>query len=367
MRGVYAILPGGVDDLAAPSGGNRYDRRVCAGLAATGWRVTELHVDGDWPAPSKTARARLASTLAAVPDGAPVLIDGLVACGAPDVVEPAARRVPLAVLVHLPLADETGLPADAAARLDALERRTLSAATAVIATSAWTAARLVEHHGLAPDRVHVAAPGVDPAPFADATEAGGRLLCVAALTPRKAQDVLVEALATLSDTEWTCTFAGALDRDAAFTSRVRRLVEAHDLDGRARFAGPLAGAALDAAYAAADLLVLPSHAETYGMVVTEALARGVPVLATAVGGVAEALGPAERAPDSRALGQAGLGVPGKLVPPGDPAALAAALRSWLTDAGLRQRLRAAARVRRDTLPSWDATVHAVAGALERMG
>jgi glycosyltransferase involved in cell wall biosynthesis len=349
---VYAILPGGVDDLAAPSGGNRYDRRVCAGLAAAGWRVTELPVEGGWPSPSPAEKARLAGALAAIPDGAPVLVDGLVACGVPDVVEPAVRRLPLAVLVHLPLADETGLRADAAARLDALERGALRAATAVIATSDWTAARLVEHHGLAPDRVHAAAPGVDPAPLAVPSDSGGRLLCVAAVTPRKAQDVLVEALGTLSDTRWSCTFAGALDRDAAFTARVRRLVEAHGLGERVRFAGPLAGAALDAGYAAADLLVLPSHAETYGMVVTEALARGVPVLATAVGGVAEA------------LGQAADGVPGRLVPPGDVAALAEALRAWLTDADLRERLRAAARARRDTLPTWDATVRAVAGVLD---
>lgn len=354
MTAVYAILPGGVDDIAAPSGGNRYDRRVCAGLAAAGWRVTETPVPGRWPEPSEAERAALAGALAAVPDGVPVLLDGLVACGVPDVVAPAARRLPLAVLVHLPLADETGLPAATAARLDALERRTLRAAAAVIATSAWTARRLGEHHALAPDRVHTAAPGVDPAPLTIADSAGGRLLCVAAVTPRKAQDVLVAALATLSGTPWTCTFAGALDRDPAFTARVRGLVAAHGLGGRVRFAGPLAGAALDAAYGAADLLVLPSHAETYGMVVTEALARGVPVLATAAGGVAEALG---HAPE---------GVPGQLVPPGDGAALAAALRAWLTGADLRERLRAAARGRRGTLPGWDTTVAAVAGVLERM-
>jgi glycosyltransferase involved in cell wall biosynthesis len=123
-------------------------------------------------------------------------------------------------------------------------------------------------------------------------------------------------------------------------------------EGRVHFAGPLTGSALERAYAAADLLVLPSHAETYGMVVTEALARGTPVIASDVGGVSEALG----------HGRNGTR-PGLLVPPGDPAALAAALRAWLGDAGLRQRLRRAARERRETLRGWPATTSVIAGVL----
>jgi glycosyltransferase involved in cell wall biosynthesis len=118
---------------------------------------------------------------------------------------------------------------------------------------------------------------------------------------------------------------------------------------RVRFTGPRTGAALDRAYAAADVLVLVSHAETYGMVITEALARGLPVIATDVGGVSEALGTDPR--------------PGLLVPPGDPAALGAALRSWLEDAGLRERLRRAARKRRVALRGWEETTSAVARAL----
>ena len=120
-----------------------------------------------------------------------------------------------------------------------------------------------------------------------------------------------------------------------------------------RFAGPLVGAELDAAYAAADLVVLPSRGETYGMVVTEALARGLPVLATAVGGLPDALG---RAPDG--------GVPGLLVPPGDAAALAGALRRWLTDADLRARLRRSAAARRTGLAGWATTARIVSNVLE---
>jgi glycosyltransferase involved in cell wall biosynthesis len=173
---------------------------------------------------------------------------------------------------------------------------------------------------------------------------------VASVTHRKGHDVLVEALSTIADPPWSCVCAGAGELD-----RLRRLARERGVAERVRFAGPLASDALAAAYAGADLLVLPSRAETYGMVVTEALARGVPVLATAVGGVSEALG---RAPDGD--------LPGILVPPGDVAALAAALRRWLGEPDLRGRLRAAARARRETLLGWDTTARAVAEALGRI-
>nr|WP_246278699.1 glycosyltransferase family 4 protein [Phytohabitans rumicis] len=305
--------------------------------------VREVFVPGDWPWAGDAERSALAGALLGVPDGSAVFVDGLVACAAPEVVVPAAARLRLAVLVHLPLADETGLTPGEAAELDARERATLRAAAAVVATSATTARRLVEHHGLAPARVHVAAPGADRASLASGTPDGRRLLCVAALTPRKGHDVLVAALAKVAEWPWECLCAGAGDPD-----RLDRLVAAHGLDGRVRFEGAQVGADLDARYAAADLLVLASHAETYGMVVTEALARGVPVLATAVGGVPEALG---HAPSGA--------VPGLLVPPGDVAALAGALRRWLGEPDTRERLRAAARARRETLTGWDVTARAV--------
>ncbi|MDQ7903978.1 glycosyltransferase family 4 protein [Phytohabitans sp. ZYX-F-186] len=346
MTELHVVVPAGVDDPAVPSGGNRYDRRACEGLAALGWHVVEHPVDGGWPRPAAAQVTRLAATLAAVPDGALILLDGLVACAAPEVVVPACARLRLAVLVHLPLVDEAG-----DADLDARERETLRAAAAVVATSEGAARRLAALHGL--DGVRVATPGVDPAPLSPASAAGSRLLCVAAVTPRKAQDVLLSALTSLTELDWTCAFVGALDRDPVYTARVT--ATAGELGDRVNFAGPLVGADLDARYAEADLLVLPSHAETYGMVVTEALARGVPVLAAEVGGVPEALGWAPARVQ-----------PGMLVPPGDPAALADALRRWLTQPEVRVNLRAAAAARRSTLDGWGATARALAGALDAL-
>lgn len=164
LRSLHFVMPGGVDDLARPSGGNAYDRRICLDLPGFGWQVHKHAIDGSWPSPSETARAELARTLSEFPDGTVVLLDGLVACGVPEIILPEAERLCLAVLVHLPLGDETGLEPEVAAELDAKERTTLRAVSAVIATSDWAVRRLVSHHGLAPERVHVAAPGADIAP-----------------------------------------------------------------------------------------------------------------------------------------------------------------------------------------------------------
>nr|WP_208720523.1 glycosyltransferase family 4 protein [Amycolatopsis circi] len=320
------VVPGDIDDRSVPSGGNTYDRRVAEYLP-----VRLRPVDGTWPDPDEGAKKQLDQVLAQVPDGAKVLFDGLIACGVPDVLAPHANRLDLAVLVHLPLADETGLDAQRAADLDARERKTLQLAHQVIVTSPAAARAVEKRHGLA--TVHIAPPGTDPAPQATGTDGVSQLICVAAVTPRKGQDILLNALSEVDGLQ--VDFVGSRTRNPAYANSLSH--------PRARFTGPLDGSALEAAYDRADLLVLPSHAETYGMVVTEALARGIPVLASDVGGIPDALG---RAPDGEQ--------PGLLVPPGDKTALAAALRSWRDDPDLRKRLRDAAVARARTLEGWPA-------------
>lgn len=233
------------------------------------------------------------------------------------------------------------------------ESTVLSAAASVITTSAWARQALLELYSLPRDRVHVAEPGVDPAPLAPGTAAAGALLSVAAVVPGKGHDVLVEALAQLTRHRWRCSCVGSLERDPPFVDRLRRRVADAGMDGRVSFLGPQADAELDHSYTAADVLVLPSRTESYGMVVVEALARGLPVVAADVGGVPEALGHGD--------GER----PGLLVPPGDAAALRDAIRSWLEDAELRDRLRRAARQRRTSLPDWSTTASAVADVLGR--
>jgi glycosyltransferase involved in cell wall biosynthesis len=283
-----------------------------------------------------------------IPDGAVVVLDGLLASTAPEVLVAHAGRLRLVVLVHMPLGHRP--PADEAEETRARERAVLSAAAAIVTTSAWSRRRLLELYPLSPARMHVAEPAVDAAEVATGTAGGGALLCVAAVTYDKGHDVLLDALGMISDLSWHCVCVGSLERDPPFVESLRQ----RGLGDRVDFPGPRTGADLDRSYAAADLMVLASRAETYGMVVGEALARGVPVIAADVGGVTEALG--HGANGTR---------PGMLVAPDDPAALAAALRAWLVDPELRRRWRRAALERRDSLPGWSTTASLVADVLAR--
>jgi glycosyltransferase involved in cell wall biosynthesis len=344
---VHVVVPDGVDDPALPSGGNAYDLQVCRALAEIGWPVHVHPVPGSWPRADAAAYAALADVVQQIPDGAVALLDGLVASTAAEVLVPQANRLRLVALVHMPLGQGT---ADRDARTR--EGAVLSAVASVVTTSAWSRRILLDLYSLPGDRVHIAEPGVDAAPLSPGTTTGSALLCVAAVIPGKGHDVLLDALARITDLAWDCLCVGTVDRDPAFAESLRRRVLDAELADRVRFAGPRIGADLNRSYAAADLLVLASHAETYGMVVTEALARGLPVVATDVGGVAEALG----------RGTGGMR-PGLLVPPDDSDALAAALRTWLDDAELRLALRRAARERRASLSGWSTTTSVLAGVL----
>lgn len=347
MTAVHVVVPDAVDDPARPSGGNTYDSRVCGGLASLGWSVRMHAVPGSWPTPDAAAHAALAGIVREIPDGAVVLLDGLVASTAVEALVPQATRLRLIPLVHMPLGDGAGGD-DARTR----EGAVLSAAASVVTTSGWARQLLTGLYSLPGDRVHVAEPGADAADLAPGTAAGGALLSVAAVTFGKGHDVLLDALATMTDLSWRCLCVGSLDRDPELAEDLRRRARDGRLDGRVSFPGARTGADLDRSYLAADLLVLASRAETYGMVVTEALAHGLPVIATEVGGVPEALG----------HGADGIR-PGLLVPPDDPTALAGALRAWLGDAELRGRLRQAARERRASLSGWSTTASVVAGVL----
>ena len=356
---LYVVIPG---DLEVRTGGYGYDRRIIAGLRDRGWRVDLRPLDGSFPTPTPAARAHAAQVLAGLPDGSTVLVDGLGLGALPAEVEREAPRLTIVALVHHPLAAETGLDPALAAALEISERRALAAVRAVVVTSRATAARLADY-GVGADRIAVVEPGTDPAPLARGSAVTGEpkapgpqpctvaLLCVATLTPRKGYELLLRALAAVPHRNWRLTCAGSLDRDPPTVARVHAQIRDSGFEDRVSLMGDLDAAAVAAQYDRADVFVLPTLYEGYGMAVAEALARGLPVVSTATGAIPELVG-----------GEAGV-----VVAPGDLTALTEALSRVIGDTDLRAQLAEGARRRRQQLPTWAAAAAAMAAALERAG
>ena len=338
------VIPG---DLETRTGGYEYDRRIIAGLRARGWTVDVSPLDATFPQPTRAAREGAVRVFAAIPDGATVLVDGLALGALPDEIAREAARLTFVALVHHPLAAETGLDPDVAGALEGSERRALASARGVVVTSRRTAASMTRY-GVSEDRIAIVEPGTDRAPLARGSQSAMSLLCVATLTPRKGHELLCRALAAVSNKQWRLRCAGSLDRDPATTARVRAQLRADGLEDRVSLVGELDAAALALEYDRADVFVLATLYEGYGMAVAEALARGLPVVSTATGAIEEIVCGA-----------------GRIVPPGNLDALTVALSSVLDDAGARDALAARARQVRDRLPTWDDATTGLARALER--
>lgn len=345
MREVVFAVPG---DLSTPTGGYRYDRRVIEELRALGWSVTHLELAGDFPSPSDESLADTAQKLSALGKDALVVIDGL-ALGAMPRATVEALNSPLIALVHHPLAFETGLTTDRIDYLHRTEREALKRAVATIATSRSTAELLAREFNVARDAITVAEPGTEPAKRAKGDSNPPRLLSVGAITRRKGYDTLAIALSKIRDLSWEARAAGSIDRDPVALRKFESEIEHGKIGGRVKVLGPLDDAALEQEYAAASLFVLPSHFEGYGMAFTEALARGLPVVAGSGGALVETV-PKDA---------------GVFVTPGNAGELALVLRRLLTTPSEIAKRADAAWAHAQKLPRWRDTAHVVADALER--
>ena len=343
VRRVVLAVPG---DLATATGGYAYDRRMIAELDARGFRVDVLALGDGFPRPNARTRGRALSLLASVPPERPMIVDGLALGALPEVT--ALREHRLIALVHHPLAFESGLSAREAAALRESEREALAAARRVIATSAATGRLLTRDFAVPPDRLIVAPPGCDRVGFAHGSGSDTvALLAVGAIVPRKGYDVLIAALASLADLPWRLTIVGDRERDVAAAEMLAGDIRRHRLGDRVDLMGVVAPQHLAALYAAADLFVLASRFEGYGMVYAEAIAYGLPLIGTTAGAVPETVPPGA----------------GLLVPPDDCRALTDALRRLITQPGERACLAAAARAAAVQLPTWAETAQRVAGAI----
>lgn len=343
---VAFLIPG---DLSTRTGGYEYDRRVTDGLRRLAWDVHVVALDDSFPQPTSAALAHADAVLREMPAGRRVVIDGLALGAMPDVAAAHAGRLRLIALVHHPLALETGLPLDLAARLRESERQALAVVGGVIVTSRRTVDALADY-GVHAARVTVVEPGTDAAPLARGSgDDAVQLLCVASLSPRKGHAILFRALSRLRDHAWRLVCVGG-ERDAAHVALLRELLAKAQIADRVDMVGEADGDHVGGYYDRSDVFVLPTWYEGYGMVVAEALARGLPVISTPTGAIAD-------------LVTAGNGM---LVTAGDVDGWVDAL-SQVFDPRVRRQLAAGARATRHGLRNWTTVSAEWAAALVSRG
>jgi len=334
---VTLIYPG---DLETRTGGYRYDKRMAEELARLpaghAWDVSLLSLEGDYPFPNDKQLAQANAQLATIADGTLVLFDGLAFSTMPGVLEQHANRLNIVALVHHPLALETGLSESQARTLKALETQSLRHASHVITTSELTASSLSDYD-VDSNKVSAVLPGTDVAPLAQGSSSGSiNILCVATITARKGHHLLFEALASLQHYDWQLHCVGSTERDVDTYEALLKQKDELDLGARVHFEGELGDDEMERFFHHADVFVLASYHEGYGMVLTEAVARGLPIICT----------------DGGAMPQTVPEGAGIIVPTGDATALGEALRRFFDSAETRQSLLAHAATAREQLRTW---------------
>ena len=351
MKGDFVFaVPG---DLDTPTGGFAYDRRMIAELRDLGWRPEYMNLGDGFPDPSALARAAAIAHLSEVPKGRPIVIDGLALGVLPEAAERLSATHPLIAMVHHPLALETGTTPERAEALRESERAALSHVRAVVANSPLTARTLAADYAVPEDRITVAPPGTDRPKvmrrnIAASPGAPVALLAVGAVVPRKGYDVLIQALAELRDLPWHLTIVGDCSRNPPTASRLLSDIGHYGFGARVTVEDAVAAQRLAELYRLSELFVLPSRYEGFGMAYAEAIAHGLPVIGTTGGAI----------PDT---------VPttaGILVPPGDAASLAAALRRLIEHPAERALLAAGARAAAAQLPTWRGSAEKFSRAIE---
>jgi glycosyltransferase involved in cell wall biosynthesis len=342
---VTFAVPG---DLAIPTGGYRYDRRIIEELRRLGWQVEVADIGAGFPFPSMAQRSTALAILSAVPAGCPTVLDGLAFGALPEAVA-LRRHMPLIALVHQPLALDPSLNTKQAEAFRKSERAVLAAAERVVVTSEATAKILIRDYGVPTQFITVVRPGNDPVPPALGSQDGVvRLLSIGSVLPVKGYDLLIAAVAALKEMPWRLTIAGDRTRDPAAAAQLDADIISYGLANKVTLLGAVPPEHIVELYLASDIFVLASRFEGYGMALAEAIAHGLPVVSTMAGAIPDTVPPGT----------------GLLVPPEDAAALARALRRLVSDPTERQRLATNARAAAARLPTWQDSARLFATAIQ---
>lgn len=177
------------------------------------------------------------------------------------------------------------------------EAGVMACADAVLANCIPEAEQLVEFYNADPERIEIVPPGVDQAFFSPGHQGGARwavgaddrplLLFVGRIQPLKGVDVAVQTLAAIERKDarlWIVGGASGAAGDAE-VQRIKALIKELGVEDRVEFKPPIPHHLLSTFYRAADVVLVPSRSESFGLVALESAACGIPVVASAVGGL----------------------------------------------------------------------------------
>lgn len=331
-----------------PSGGNKFNRRIIERARECRFPLRAVTVAPEGA--GSRARAWVPLEGGGGADGRLCIWDSLLMARYSVLNRDIAPRSDAFLMHYLPSLDP-GLNANARDQARALEDRIAEQAAFFIATGRGLAALLRERYpGV---ESFICEPGVDSVfsrpsrRIADRTDGVPRLLTIANLVPAKGYRDLARILLDMTDRDWVWHLAGRLDVAPEFTGEFRRSVAGLIASGRIVMHGSLASAALARLMFQMDVFVSASHFESYGMALAEAVAAGLPVVATQVG-------------EARRI--VGNGSPAQLIPVGAWDDFAAALAAMIGQ--VRSQLVPQCR-RSKPARSWDETFADFAAACRR--
>lgn len=337
---ILFVIPG---DINLPTGGYRYDREIINAWQNSGVDVTLININGNYPFPTNADKQTALNKIAELPKADIAVVDGLLGGASPEFMQALSKVLPTVALIHHPLCLENGLDEETAKTLESSELAGLAFTSGIITTSPATTLTVSNLFEYNKDKIHTVLPGVERGETSKGSNNSTvNLLCVGSIIERKGHKDLLLALSELTKLDWHLDCIGSTDFDAALFVELKQILETKQLTNKVTFHGSVSEEAILNGYTKADVFVLPSLFEGYGMAYAEAIVRGLPVIGTTAGAI----------PDT---------VPktcGILVEPSNIQSLRQALQKMIMDKELRNQYHEAAIKAELSFPTWESSAGA---------
>ena len=342
---ILFVIPG---DINLPTGGYRYDREIISAWKTSNISVELISLEGNYPFPSEANKTSAIKAVSKFPNADIAVVDGLLGGASPGFLKALSKRMPVVALIHHPLCLENGLDGTTANKLEASEREGLEFVSSIITTSDTTTQTTQALFGFDSSKIHSVLPGVDR--VAKSKGSGSKtahLLCIGSVIARKGHKDLVKALVSLKHLNWQLDCFGKTEFDPELFSEITQLIADEGLVQKIKFHGAVSDKHLEEAYQMADVFVLPSLYEGYGMVYAEAIVRGIPVIGTTAGAIPKTV------PKTCGI----------LVEPENIKMLTNALKQLITDKKIRHKFIQGAHEAEPNFPNWEGSAHKFAHIL----